>query len=242
MPDEELTLILRLRDEATKQMTSARGVITAAGAAIAAAGFTAGKKWDTATKTIVAGTGKTGDALKEVQKDYQAVAKFGDGAASAVADLNTVFGDTGPKLQAAAAAVLKTSNAFGDLDVAGLGESMKLFGRDITDVNTTLDTFTHVSQASGAPVGALISQVRTFGPVFKNANISLDETVGFMGAMETAGVDITRVMPAINASLRKAATEGVTDLRGHLGDLIESIRDTESGTDALSNRDRSVRG
>ena len=111
---------------------------------------------------------------------------------------------------------------------------MKLFGRDVTDVNTTLDTFTHVSQKSGAPVGALISQVRTFGPVFKNANISLDETVGFMGAMETAGVDITRVMPAINASLRKAATEGVTDLRGHLGDLIESIRDTESGTDALS--------
>ena len=26
---------------------------------------------------------------------------------------------------------------------------------------------------------------------------------------------------------------GVTDLRGHLGGLIESIRDTESGTDAL---------
>ena len=88
---------------------------------------------------------------------------------------------------------------------------MKLFGRDITDVNSTLDTFAHVSQASGAPVGALISQVRTFGPVFKNANVSLDETVGFMGAMETAGVDVTRVMPAINASLRKASLGGVTD-------------------------------
>ena len=233
MPDEELTLILRLRDEATKQMKSARAGIVAAGAAIAAAGFTAGKKWDTATKTIVAGTGKTGAALKVIQKDYQAVAKYGDGAASAVADLNTVFGETGPTLQEASAAVLKTSNAFGELDVAGLGESMKLFGRDITDVNSTLDTFAHVSQASGAPVGALISQVRTFGPVFKNANISLDETIGFMGAMETAGVDITRVMPAINASLRKAAVGGVTDLRGHLGGLIESIRDTESGTDAL---------
>ena len=233
MPDEELTLILRLRDEATKGIKSARAGIVAAGAAIAAAGFTAGKKWDDATKTIVAGTGKTGDALKVLQKDYQAVAKFGDGAASTVASLNTVFGETGPKLQEASAAVLKTSNAFGELNVAGLGESMKLFGRDITDVNSTLDTFTHVSQKSGTPLGALISQVRTFGPVFKNANISLDETIGFMGAMETAGVDITRVMPAINASLRRAAVGGVTDLRGHLGGLIESIRDTESGTDAL---------
>ena len=53
MADEELTLILRLRDEATKQMKSARAGIVAAGAAIAAAGFTAGKKWDDATKTIV---------------------------------------------------------------------------------------------------------------------------------------------------------------------------------------------
>ena len=43
MAEEELTLILRLRDEATKQMKSARAGIIAAGAAIAAAGFTAGK-------------------------------------------------------------------------------------------------------------------------------------------------------------------------------------------------------
>ena len=103
-----------------------------------------------------------------------------------MSDLNTVFGETGPKLQKASAAVLKTSNAFGELNVAHLGESMKLFGRDITDVNSTLDTFTHVSQASGAPVAAAaLEQVRTFGPVLKNANIRLDETVGFMGAMET---------------------------------------------------------
>ena len=223
MPDEELTVILRLRDEATKQMASARAERSSQPAP--------------RLRRRVSRLGRSGTMPPRPSSPAQGPqgrnCRASRKAASAVADLNTVFGDTGPKLQAAAAAVLKTSNAFGDLDVAGLGESMKLFGRDITDVNTTLDTFTHVSQASGAPVGALISQVRTFGPVFKNANISLDETVGFMGAMETAGVDITRVMPAINASLRKAAVGGVTDLRGHLGGLIESIRDTESGTDAL---------
>ena len=47
-------------------------------------------------------------------------------------------------------------------------------------------------------------------------------------------MDITRVMPAINMSLRKAEVGGVKDLRGHLGGLIESIRHTESGTEALS--------
>ena len=73
-------------------MKSARAGIVAAGAAIAAAGFTAGKKWDDATKTIVAGTGATGDALKGLQSDYQAVAKYGDGAATVIADLNTHLG------------------------------------------------------------------------------------------------------------------------------------------------------
>ena len=107
MPDEELTLILKLRDEATKQMKSARGVIVAAGAAIGAAGFTAGEKWDTATKTIVSGTGATGEALEGLQGDYQAVAKYGDGAAAAVADLNTHLGFSGPKLQEVAEKALK---------------------------------------------------------------------------------------------------------------------------------------
>ena len=60
--------------------------------AIAAAGFTAGKKWDTATKTIVDGTGATGKALKTLQKDYQAVAKYGETSATVIADLNTHLG------------------------------------------------------------------------------------------------------------------------------------------------------
>ena len=107
MADEELTLILRLRDEATKQMKSARAGIVAAGAAIAAAGFTAGKKWDDATKTIVAGTGATGDALKGLQSDYQAVARYGDNAATVIADLNTHLQLEGEELQFVAAQALK---------------------------------------------------------------------------------------------------------------------------------------
>ena len=92
MPDEELTLILKLRDEATKGLKSWRTQVVAAGAAVAAVGFKAGADWDKATKTIVAGTGATGQALKGLQQDYQAVAKFGENSATAVADLNTHLG------------------------------------------------------------------------------------------------------------------------------------------------------
>ena len=94
----------------------------AAVAAIAAAGFTAGAKWDKATKTIVEGTGATGEALKGLQKDYQAVAKYGPNAAAAIADLNTHLGLQGEELQTVAEkAALKAkvnTNLFGDVAVA----------------------------------------------------------------------------------------------------------------------------
>ena len=143
MADQELNLILRLRDEATAQLQTVRGSVTAAAGVMAAAGLKAGADWDKATKTIVAGTGASGKQLQGLQKDYQAVARFGSSAASTVADLNTVFGATGPKLQEQAAAVLKVKKAYGDLDVAGLGQTMEAFDRDIDDVNSTLDTFVH---------------------------------------------------------------------------------------------------
>ena len=85
MPDQEMNLILRLKDEATSQLSSISGQVTVAAAAMAAAGFKAGAEWDRATKTIVEGTGATGEALEGLQSDYQAVARYGDGAATAIA-------------------------------------------------------------------------------------------------------------------------------------------------------------
>ena len=90
MGDEELTLILRLRDEASKQVANIRKGVVVAAAAIGAAGFKAGADWDKATKTIVAGTGAAGKQLAQLQKDFQAVARWGPEAAGPpCADLNT---------------------------------------------------------------------------------------------------------------------------------------------------------
>ena len=45
MPPEELTLILKLRDEATKQLKSVRGTVTAVGGAMIATGLKVGAEW-----------------------------------------------------------------------------------------------------------------------------------------------------------------------------------------------------
>ena len=198
MADEELTLILRLRDEATKQMKSARGVITAAGAAIAAAGFTAGKKWDDATKTIVSGTGATGDALKGLQTDYQAVAKYGDGAATVIADLNTHLGLEGDALRMVAEAALKAkvdTNLFGDV--------ASQLGLDAEGAAGFLDQLTVASQGTGVDIDVLT------------------RTIGRSGARWlAAGGD----MEGLTATVIQAADEfGPSGLRGAMSEILQEV-------------------
>ena len=198
MPDEELTLILRLRDEATKQMKSARAGIVAAGAAIAAAGFTAGKKWDTATKTIVAGTGATGKALKGLQKDYQAVAKYGDNAATVIADLNTHLGLEGKALQDVAEAALKAkvdTNLFGDVAAQ--------LGLDAQGATAFLDDLTVASQGTGVDIDMMT------------------RTIGRSSARWlAAGGD----MDGLTATVIKAADEfGPSGLRGAMSEILQEV-------------------
>ena len=131
MPEEELTLILRLRDEATAAMGNVRNQVIAAGAAIGAAGFKAGAEWDTATKTIVEGTGATGEALAGLQADYQEVARYGGNAATAIADLNTHLGLSGTEMTTVAAAALKMkvdTNLAGDV-MSPVGARRRWCGR-----------------------------------------------------------------------------------------------------------------
>ena len=198
MPDEELTLILKMRDEATAQMKSARAGIVAAGAAIAAAGFTAGKKWDDATKTIVAGTGATGDALKGLQSDYQAVAKYGDGAATVIADLNTHLGLEGDALRMVAEAALKAkvdTNLFGDV--------ASQLGLDAQGAAGFLDDLTVAAQGSGVDID------------------TLTRTIGKSGARWlAAGGD----MEGLTATVIQAADEfGPSGLRGAMSEIMQEV-------------------
>ena len=171
MPDEQLTLILKLRDEASAQMKSARAGIIAAGAAIAAAGFSAGKKWEDATKTIIDGTGATGDALKGLQGDYQAVAKYGDGAAKAIADLNTHLGLQGEELQLVAEKALKMS-----ADTNAVGESLGHIVSQGGDAAAFLDVFHAALQSSGVEADRMQRQLNKAIPRFEALGFTAEET------------------------------------------------------------------
>ena len=155
MPPEELTLILKLRDEATKQLKSVKGTVTAIGGAMIATGLKVGAEWATATKTIVDGTGATGPALKQLQTDFQAVAKHGaERAATAIADLNTHLGLTGPELQSVADIALKA-----EINTSKFGSVAEQTGRDVDGYRSLLDDLTVAGQATGVSTDQLLDTV-----------------------------------------------------------------------------------
>ena len=59
MADEQLNLILRLKDEATSQLSSIRNQVTAAAAAMAAGGLAMGAAWEASRDKIIAASGAT---------------------------------------------------------------------------------------------------------------------------------------------------------------------------------------
>ena len=220
MPDEELTLILRLRDEATKQMKSARAGIVAAGAAIAAAGFAAGKKWDDATKTIVAGTGATGAALKGLQADYQAVAKYGDGAATVIADLNTHLGLEGEELQFVAAQALKAgvnTNQFGDIAAQ--------LGLDAKGSAEFLDQLVTASQESGVSVDQLTMTIGRSSARFQAAGGSVEDltTLVVQQAQELGPTGLRGAMSEIMQEVDKGLIPTVGELSDVIGDSTDRV-------------------
>ena len=229
LADAEKKAVKRTKEIGKKMTVAVTGPILAIGAAVLKSVDT----MDKAMATIRTGTGATGEALKGLQTDFEAVFKAApvdaQAAAAAVADFNTELGLTGEPLQQAARAAVELG-----ADVGLVGRAMKLFNVDGEQATATMDKIFVTSQATGRGFNDLTRDTQTYGPVLKNLGFSLDETIAFMGSMHSSGVDISRVMPGINAATRRWAEDGVTDLKGALFDTVEQIKGASTETEALN--------
>ena len=187
------------------------GGLAAGGAAL----FQIGSDFEEMENIIIRGTGASGealdglnDSLKDVMVD---VPESGAIVAGALADVNTFFGTTGDQLEDmtgnfldfARVSETDVGSAIGAVDAA-----LTQFGLGAGDADEAMGDFLRISQATGAPMDKLLSQMETFGPIFSNAGFSLEETTAIFGQLETAGVNVTRVGPALNKFFRDAATAG----------------------------------
>ncbi len=209
------------------------------GAAMAAVKL--GDEFQEAERLIAAGTGASGSDLEGLQESFHNVFKDVPNesaeVAQAIADLNTEFGLTGAELETATTQMLNASSAMGvDLgsSIKTVADGMQIFGVDASEMGSTMDALAAASQATGVPISKLAGQVQTFGPVLKNAGFSMDEATAFFGELEENGIDVTRVMPGINASMRKLSEQGVTDLKGAMEEQMEAIKGATTDSEALN--------
>ena len=255
----KLELLLQVRDEVSKtvdklskklgglgsKLGSAikKGALVAgaalAGLAVAVIKF--GGDFNSAFNTIIKGTGTSGDALKGLKDDFKAVLSSVpedmQAVASAIADVNTLTGATGLQLQGLTKQFIDLGRVAG-VDTSGLidkaSKAFNIFGLNADQSASALDVFWKISQDTGIGIDKLTKNLQVFGPILANAGFTIEESASLFGKLNKAGVDASRVMPAINAATRKMAAEGITDLKGGLSDTIEKIRDATSTTEALS--------
>ena len=208
-----------------KRMTVA---VTAPILGIGAAVFAATEEIDAAMATIQTGTGATGEALQGLRTDFEGVygtiPASAQEVASTMADANTRLGLTGQALQDVTRTALE-----GGIEINTLAQAMQLFNVPAEEAPALMDKFFKASQTAGIGVNELIGQVQTFGPVLQNAGFSLDETTALFANFNAEGVDLTRVMPGLNAFVRKAAEDVFPDYSDAIKDARKNINDLTDG-------------
>lgn len=196
------------------------GLLVGAAFAAAAVGagialFQIGKDFDAAYDKIRIGTGATGDTLAGLKDDFKDVVTsvptdFGS-AATAIADLNTRLGLTGPLLQERSAQFLELSRITG----TDLGENIesitRLFGDWSVAVDQqggTMDKLFRVSQATGIGVSDLSRLMVQFGSPLRQMGIDFDTAAAMFARFEKEGVNIETLLPGMRFALKTFAQDG----------------------------------
>ncbi len=251
----KLEILAILKDKASGKLAKLKGLASGIGGALkkgaliggvalvglGVAAFKFGNEFQKAFNTIAVGTGATGEDLAGLKADFKAALADIPGdiqqVAKATADWNTLTGESGVVLQELVKRSSEAARMVGEelgpmTDVAA--RAFNVFELTGAEMVVALDDVFEASQATGVPMTKLLGLVQTFGPVLKNAGFNLAETTAFMGSLEKSGIDVTRVMPGLNNFMRKLASEGITDLKGGLFDVIEEIKGAESASEALN--------
>jgi len=200
-----------------------------------------GDEFKEASNNIRSATGATGKELENLTDSFKAVASAVpqdmDTVSKALGKLSVETGLSGSALEQTSKMYLDLARVTGTEVVPmidAVSDSMEMFGISATDTEGVLNAFTLASQTTGVPLQQLQARVLEFGPVMKNLGMNMNDTIAFFGQLEGAGISASRVMPGINASMRRLAESGVVDLRQALIDGMNDIKNTEDEVEALN--------
>lgn len=196
-------------------------------------------KIQAAMKTIRAGTGAAGDALKGLKADFEVVGRQTsvplDKVAATIADLNTYLGQTGKPLQNMALSVSEAARMAGE-DSKALGvaaaQAMNNMGVAAADGVGFMDKLFQASQSTGVGMTELAEKMSRMGASMRAAGFSAEESMALFASFNKAGVNTEQVVSGIRKAMAKMTEVGVNDIPGALRRAVESIKNTASASEA----------
>ena len=208
------------------------GAAIAAGFAAGAAGIVKmGSTFESVERTLRVGTGATGEALEGLKDITKSLAKtvpadFKD-IGTAVADINTRLGLTGPELESFSEQMLNLSRITGTDLQGNIKSATRVLG-DWGDMAGTAesaaDTLFTVAQMTGIEFSKLSDDLVTYGAPLRQVGFEFEEAALLIGKFEKEGVNAELVLGSLRQALGKMAREGEP--------AIETFRRT---TDAIKN-------
>ena len=196
-------------------LAMAAGVAVVAGAAVAGgkALYDLGSTFDNMADTIRVGTGATGDALEGMVASAKNVATQipaeMEDIGTAVADINTRMGLTGPVLEDFTSKFLEAGRITGEaLDVNAISSSFAVFGVEGEEASTAMDTLYRVAQDTGIGINDLSNTISKAGPSIQALGFDFEQTAAMVGGLDKAGLDASRMTAGLGRALVELAKEG----------------------------------
>ena len=222
-------------------LEKAGGVISkgsAAGAAVLAGSVASFKDLDNGYDIIVKKTGATNekfDSLKKTADELFSGSTFDMTAiGNAVGEINTRFGFTDEKLKSVSESYLqfaKINDADVSDSVSKTARIMQAWNISSENIPDLLGMITAKSQETGVSADALMNKVLDNNSVFKEMDLSLEESISLMAQFERNGVNDSTALMALKTAVKNSAKEGegLSDvLRKNVADIKNAKSDTEA--------------
>lgn len=202
--------------------------------------YDAALELDEGYDTIITKTGATGDALDGLNDVANNI--FGElpttmaDVGIAVGEVNTRFGLTDDALEGLSKQFIEFAEINGtDLNNAidTVDKMIKQFGLDTDDATEVLGIMTKRGQETGISMDTLMSSISSNSATLKELGFSLEDSVNLLSQFEINGIDTSAALRSLKTSVNNAA-DGTLTAREALEKTIDSIKNAESSTEALS--------
>lgn len=207
---------------------------------LASATVDAFAEFDVGRDAVIKATGATGDAAKELEKSYAAVAKTIpadlEDIGAALGEVSTRFGYTGDELEGATEQFLKFADITGsDVTTAirNVSRAIESGGVEADDYAVILDQLATAAQASGISADTLSERLTTYGAQMRAIGYDTEDTISMLAAWEKQGVNTETAITGMRKALANWGKDG-KDAKAELASLIDEIKNAPDETTAAA--------